>query len=154
MLNLCRDASLADAIRDDAQRLRIFVEETLRLDAPVQGLPRVIASDTLLGGVFLKAGDMVMLRYGAANRDERQFACPAHLELTRKNAGSQLTFGSGIHHCVGAPLARQELNIGFAALVSRLAAFSLDPDFPEPRAEPSLLLRSLPALHIRFAQRD
>jgi cytochrome P450 len=153
MLNLCREPTLAEAIRVDPQRLRTLVEETLRLDAPVQGLPRIVASDIVLGGVALKAGDLVMLRYGAANRDERQFACPAHLDLARKNAGSQLTFGSGIHHCVGAPLARQELNIGFAALIERLTEFSLDPDFPEPRAEPSLLLRSLPHLHIRFAPR-
>ena len=59
-----------------------IVEEVLRFEAPVQGLPRVVARDTELGGYALKKGDVMMLRYGAANRDERQFA----RELPRKAA--------------------------------------------------------------------
>lgn len=150
MLLLCRNPALQDRILGDPKATRTFCEEALRLEAPVQGLPRVVTKDTELGGVPLKAGSMLMLRYGAANRDERHFECPVEVNVERKNAGSQLAFGSGIHHCVGAPLARQELNLGFPALLSRMKNFRLAPGHEEPKAEPSVILRSLPELHIQF----
>lgn len=153
MLLLCQNPQVQDQIRGEPKLIRTFIEETLRLQAPVQGLPRVVAKDTELGGYPLKAGEMVFLRYGAANRDERQFECPNDLDIHRKNAGSQLAFGSGVHHCVGSPLARQELNLGFPALLDRLQNFRLDPDKPEPVAEPSVILRNLPELHIKFDKR-
>lgn len=153
MYLLCKHPEVQDEIRGDSKLIRTFVEETLRLQAPVQGLPRLVAKDTELGGYPLKAGDMVILRYGAANRDERQFACPNDLDVHRKNAGSQLAFGSGVHHCVGAPLARQELNLGFPALLERMENFRFDTSKPEPKAEPSIILRSLPELHVKFDKR-
>jgi cytochrome P450 len=153
MLILCRNPELQEQLRGDPKAVRTFCEEALRLEAPVQGLPRVVTKDTELGGYPLKAGDMLMLRYGAANRDERHFACPAQVDIHRKNAGSQLAFGSGIHHCVGAPLARQELNLGFPALLERMKNFRLAPGHPEPQAEPSVILRSLPELHVTFEKR-
>ncbi len=153
MYLLCQNPEVQDQIRGDAKLTRTFVEETLRLQAPVQGLPRVVAKDTELGGYPLKAGDMIFLRYGAANRDDRQFECPNDLDIHRKNAGSQLAFGSGVHHCVGAPLARQELNLGFPALLERMENFRFDTSKPEPKAEPSVILRSLPALHVKFDKR-
>jgi cytochrome P450 len=153
MLILCRNPELQDQLLDDPKAVRTFVEEALRVEAPVQGLPRVVTQDTELGGYPLKAGDMLMVRYGAANRDERHFECPAHVDIHRKNAGSQLAFGSGIHHCVGAPLARQELNLGFPMLLERMKNFRLTPNAPEPRAEASVILRSLPELHVSFDKR-
>jgi len=153
MLLLCQQPHIQDALFDNPASTKTFVEEAMRLEAPVQGLPRVVTKDTELGGYALKAGDMLMLRYGAANRDERQFACPNDVDLERRNAGSQMAFGSGIHHCPGAPLARQELNLGFPMLMQRLKNFRLDPAFPEPEAEPSFILRSLPKLHIQFEKR-
>lgn len=153
MLLLCQNPQVQDQIRGEPKLIRTFVEETLRLQAPVQGLPRMVAKDTELGGYPLKAGEMVFLRYGAANRDDRQFECPNDLDIHRKNAGSQLAFGSGVHHCVGSPLARQELNLGFPALLDRFENFRLDPDKPEPEAEPSVILRNLPELHIKFDKR-
>jgi cytochrome P450 len=113
----------------------------------------LVTKDTELGGYPLKAGAMLMLRYGAANRDERHFECPAQVNLQRKNAGSQLAFGSGIHHCVGAPLARQELNLGVSSLLSRMKHFRLAPGHEEPKAEPSVILRSLSALNVEFDRR-
>ena len=91
-----------------------------------------------------------MLRYGAANRDERTFNDPDEILLDRSKAGIQMAFGSGVHHCIGAPLARQELNLGFASLLERMENFRLDPDKPAPEAEPSFVLRNLAHLHIRF----
>ena len=153
MLILCQNPEIQDKIRGDAKLVKTFCEETLRLEAPVQGLPRVVKKDTELGGYPLKAGDMIMLRYGAANRDERKFECPAHADVERKNAGAQLAFGTGIHFCVGAPLARQELNLGFPALLERMGNFRLAEGYPEPRAEPSFILRNLPELWIEFDKR-
>lgn len=153
MLLLCRNPELQDALRGDARAIRTFVEEALRLEAPVQGLPRLVTRDTELGGTALPAGAMIMLRYGAANRDERQFPEPDRVDLQREKAGMQLAFGSGVHHCIGAPLARQELNLGFAALLAHARQYRLDPDQPAPRAEPSFILRNLPALHVRFTPR-
>jgi len=147
---LCDNPGLEDRLRADPSRTRVFVEEALRLESPVQGLPRLVTRDTELGGYALKAGDMVMLRYGAANRDERQFPEPDLVDLEREKAGAQLAFGSGVHHCIGAPLARQELNLGFPALLAHGRNFRMDPDQPRPEAEASFILRNLPSLHIIF----
>ncbi len=153
MLLLCRNPHLQDEIRGDARLTRTFVEETLRLEAPVQGLPRLVTRDTELGGCLLRAGELIMLRYGAANRDERQFDNPDEVNVRRQKAGMQLAFGSGVHHCIGAPLARQELNLGFPALLERLQNIRLAPSHPPPQAEPSFILRNLPHLFIRFGRR-
>jgi cytochrome P450 len=153
MLLLCRKPDLQDALRDDPKLVRTFVEEALRLESPVQGLPRLVTRDTELGGYPLGAGELIMLRYGAANRDERQFENPNDVDLHREKAGMQLAFGSGVHHCIGAPLARQELNLGFPALLARIGNIRLDPDRPAPQAEPSFILRNLPHLWIRFERR-
>ena len=150
---LCENPELQDRIRGDEALVRNFVEETLRLEAPVQGLPRLVKKDTELGGVVLTKGDTLMLRYGAANRDERQFERPDDILLDRENPGAHLAFGSGIHHCPGAPLARQELNRGILALLHRMENFRLCSSHPEAKAEPSLILRSLPELWIEFDAR-
>jgi cytochrome P450 len=153
MLILCRQPELQDTLRDDPSLIRTFVEEALRVESPVQGLPRVATRDTELGGYPIKAGEFVMLRYGAANRDERQFPKPTEVDVHRKKAGMQLAFGSGVHHCIGAPLARQELTLGFPALLERIGNIRLVPGHSEPEAEPSFILRNLPHLHIQFEQR-
>jgi cytochrome P450 len=150
MLLLCRNPDAQRELRRDPTLVKTFVEEVLRLEAPVQGLPRLVAKDTELGGFPLKAGELIMLRYGAANRDERQFADPDTLDVHRKKAGSQLAFGAGVHFCIGAPLARQELNLGFPALLERMDNIRIAPGHPEPEAEPSFILRNLPQLHIEF----
>lgn len=150
MLLLCKNPELQDELRDNPALTKTFVEETLRIEAPVQGLPRVVTTDTELGGVELKAGSMVMLRYGAANRDGNQFESPDEVDLHRKRAGAQLAFGSGVHFCIGAPLARQELNLGFPALLKHGKNFRLNPNKPAPEAEASFILRNLPQLHIEF----
>ena len=152
MLLLCRNPGLQAEIRGDAGRIRTFVEEALRMEAPVQGLPRLVTRDTELGGVPLAAGSLIMLRFGAANRDERQFEDPDQVRIDRKKAGMQLAFGSGVHHCIGAPLARQELNLGFAALLERFEDLRLA-DGADPEAEPSFILRNLPTLPICYRPR-
>ena len=113
-----------------------------------------MTKDTVLGGCPLKRGHVMMLNYGAANRDERQFERPDEVDVERAKAGMQLAFGSGVHHCIGAPLARQELNLGFMALLDRMQDIRLATDHPEPQSEPSFILRNVPELHIEFARRS
>jgi cytochrome P450 len=67
-----------------------------------------------------------MLRYAAANRDGAKFACPHQLDVERGNAGAHLAFGAGIHHCLGAQLARYEMIASFEALLARLDNLPLD----------------------------
>ena len=138
---------------ENPTRIANFVEEVLRLESPVQGLMRIALQDTSLGGVELPKGSVIMLRYGAANRDEAVFDDPDRLDVCRGNANRQLAFGSGVHACVGAPLARQEMISAFDAILRRMRRFALDARYPEPDNDPSFLLRGLNSLHITFERR-
>jgi cytochrome P450 len=151
---LCKNPEIQDRIRGDEKLIRNFVEEALRLEAPVQGLPRLVTRDTELCGVPLKKGETLMLRYGAGNRDERQFPNPDEVDLDRPHPGAHLSFGSGTHHCPGAPLSRQELNRGILAILERMENFRLSSVHPTPKPEPSLILRNLPELWIEFERRS
>lgn len=153
MLALCQNPELQDQLRGNPEAVKVFVEEVLRIESPVQGLPRVVMQDTKLGGVDIPAGAFVMIRYGAANRDERQFESPDKVDIERKKAGMQMAFGSGIHHCIGAPLARQELNLGFPALLDRIENIRVAEGKSVPPAEPSMILRNLPELFVEFEKR-
>lgn len=98
---------------------RIAVEELLRYDTPLPMFERWVLEDLDVDGVALRRGMEVGLFYASGNRDPRRFAHPDRLDLTRKD-NPHLTFGLGIHYCVGAPLARVELQTSFAALLKRL----------------------------------
>lgn len=138
---------------DPDKYMRTFVEEVVRLESPVQSLMRFTHEDVELDGVTIPAGAVVNVRYAAANRDERFFECPEKLDLDRPKAGAHMGFGSGVHHCLGAPLARRELIWGFTAVVDRFE----DMDFAEGKNDfsyhPHFLLRSLKELHITFEPR-
>ena len=149
---LCQNPHLQDQLRGSPDRIKVFVEESLRIRAPVQGLPRKVTEDTELGGINIPSGSFIMLRYGAANMDEKQFANPEVVDLERKKAGMQMAFGSGVHFCIGAPLARQELTLGFPALLDRIENIRLNKEHT-PTAEPSMILHNLPELHIQFDKR-
>ncbi|MEQ8690811.1 MAG: cytochrome P450, partial [Pseudomonadales bacterium] len=130
--------------------LRTFCEEVLRLEGPVQGLFRMAAEDIELHGVTIPKGSMVNVRYAAANRDEREFECPEKLDLERDKPGRHLGFGSGIHHCLGAPLARRELFWSFKALVDRVEDLNFIEGMNTFEQAPSFSLRALRELHIEF----
>jgi cytochrome P450 len=125
-----------------------LAEEVLRLEGPVQGLFRTTAVDVDLHGVTIPAGSVVNVRYAAANRDPSQFDCPAEPDLDRENLRSHLAFGFGTHHCLGAPLARRELIIGFRALVDRVDRLWFLDDVNDFRHHPNFCLRALKELHI------
>ena len=140
-------------LRADPSLLRNFVEESLRLESPSQGFFRYALRDSELHGVKIPAGSMLHLRFAAANRDPEQFSDPDRLDLRRPNPGAHLAFGQGEHHCLGAPLARLELNQAFRALLERFEGFRLAPGRPRPRHVPGLSLRSLAELHVELVPR-
>lgn len=151
VLLLCRDRKTYQTLAGDPDRhLRGFIEETLRLETPVQTLYRVTTQAVEIGGVPIPAGEMISLRFGAANRDARHFACPADLDLERRNSASHLAFGSGIHHCIGAPLARREMYWAFRVLLQRCRDIRLVPGHETPTHQPGAMLRALKELPIEF----
>jgi cytochrome P450 len=129
-----------------------FVEEVLRLEAPLQGMFRIATRDAVLGGVEVPARALLIAMFGAANRDDAQFEDAAVLDLDRANARTNLAFGNGIHFCIGAALARAEARIGFETLLSRLVDIRLADGvtFDDLTYEPSFLLRGLTALPLTF----
>jgi cytochrome P450 len=125
MKTLIERSDLADQIHRNPERARPFVEETLRVTAPLQTLFRRALIDVEIGGVTIPAGSMVEVRFGAANRDPRKFTCPAEINLDRPNSTSHLSFGTGVHLCIGNQLARGELRLAFQSLTRRLTGFRM-----------------------------
>ena len=141
-----------DLLRSDPERfLPVLVEEVLRLEGPVQRLFRTTAVDVELHGVTIPAESMIVINYAAANRDEREFDRPAEFDLARDDSKRHLAFGFGIHHCMGAPLARRELLYSFRAFVDRIDDFSLVDDINDYSIAPNYSLRALKELHIEFS---
>ena len=130
--------------------LRTFCEEVVRLEGPVQGLFRIAANDIEMHGVLIPKGAMINVRYAAANRDEREFECPADLNLEREKPGRHIGFGSGIHHCLGAPLARRELFWAFQALIDRVDGMRFTVGANSFEVAPNFSLRALQELRIEF----
>jgi cytochrome P450 len=106
------------AVVDDPSLLPSAVEESLRFDSPVQGLARTLTADVELHGTTVPKGDKVLLLYGAANRDDREFPNPDAFDIHRL-VERQLAFGHGIHFCLGAPLARLEARVVYSELLER-----------------------------------
>lgn len=138
-------------LKSDPERyLRTFIEEVVRLEGPVQGLQRFTTCDVSFHGVTIPKGSVINVRYAAANRDPAHFPDPDRIDLERKNAATHLGFGSGVHHCLGAPLARRELWWGFTAFLERIEDFRLAPGKNHLRHVPNFYLRCLKELHIEF----
>jgi cytochrome P450 len=126
------------------------VEEILRLTTPTANMWRRTSCDTRIGGVEIPKGAMVLVRYASANRDERVFPDPDRFDVERANAPDHLAFGYGIHFCLGAQLARKELQQSLRAFSARMANPRITPGSPPPRHSPNILLRGLDALHLDF----
>lgn len=151
VLLLCEHPDQYQLLMSDLDRyLPVFIEETLRLQAPVHGLFRVATRDTELSGVTIPARSIVHVRYAAANRDSDQFQCPQALDLTREKAAAHVAFGAGKHACIGAPLARREMHWAFSALLRQVKNLRLAPGKNDLTHQPGLMLRALKALHVQF----
>ncbi len=150
---LLEDPAPILAVRQNPKLLENLAEEILRLESPAQGMFRRCAASARLGDVELAEGELLSIRFGAANRDPGQFPDPDRIDLHRRKPGNHLAFGVGRHVCVGAALARQELISAFRALLDRLDDFRPAPDMPAPRYLPSFFGRNLDELHLCFSHR-
>jgi cytochrome P450 len=149
MLQLCSRPALLARLRARPADIPAFLEESLRYDAPVQGLFRVATADTELGGVRIPAGAHVWVLYGSGNRDESVYAAPDDLDPDRPGLRSHLAFGYGPHFCIGAPLARAVARIAFEVLLERSSVIALqDPAFV-PVYEPSYVMHGMRTLPVR-----
>jgi cytochrome P450 family 144 len=149
---LAEDQALQDHLRDCPEKIPAFIEESLRLESPFRFQMRTIPADTLLGGVEIPAGATVLLLFGAANRDSSTFENGDAIDLNRKVPRRHVAFGRGIHHCVGAPLARLEARVVLSRLLELSSEIRLDPRQP-PRWVSSLMVRRHEQLAVRITPR-
>ncbi|MCL7466737.1 cytochrome P450 [Phaeovulum sp. NW3] len=140
----------AEALRKDEAKIRGFVDEVIRYEAPTQGLRRRTTRDVELAGTLIPKDSVVIVRYGAANRDAAKFECPHVFNMSRKNAGQHLGFGAGPHFCIGAILANAEISEGILAVLRRLRNIELARPLDEPIHRPNFLTLPLRELPIRF----
>ena len=124
------------------------VDEMLRYDTPVMGVARRAGEDMIIDGVALARGDRVNFAIAAANRDPEMFENPDAFEL-RRTVRSKITFGVGAHFCLGAHLARLQVEVAVRALAEEFPALQLTDASPQWR--PTVLLRLLTALPVRVA---
>jgi cytochrome P450 len=125
VIALTRHPDQLAALRAEPEGWPNAVEEILRYDTPVQFVPRVAAEDVDIEGYSIRAGEAVFVMYGGANRDPAVFDNPNAFDITRANAREHLTFGTGVHTCLGAALGRMEVQIGLQTLFERFPQLSL-----------------------------
>lgn len=147
--NLARFPDQCELLRSDPSILTTAVEEFIRSATPILNMRRTVTADHELHGQRLCAGDQVLLMYGAANSDEREFEEPERFDVTRRR-GSHVAFGFGTHFCLGANLARLELRVLFEELLSRLPHFALVPGHL-PEFAPGYFTRTLKELWIEIS---
>ena len=141
-------------VEADPELIPNLVEEVLRLTTPTANMWRKVKETSVLGGVEIPEGSMLLVRYASANRDESKFPDPDRFDVHRENVSEHLAFGHGIHFCIGAMLARKEMQVAFQRILARLDALQLAPGHPAPRHKPNVLLRGLSELHLSFERRS
>jgi cytochrome P450 len=144
VLALLRAPDQLELLRRSPDLIAGAVDELLRFDSPVQMTQRVAIEDLDLAGHRVRAGDEILLVLGAANRDPSAFAEPNRLDVTR-DARRHVAFGGGIHHCLGASLARLQGQVALSALLARFSRLALA---GPPIRRPTFTLRGLESLPI------
>jgi cytochrome P450 len=139
-----------ERLRDERHLLPNAVEELLRWDSPVQLDGRRVFERLDVHGITLEAGSHVVTLLGAANRDPRAFEDPETLDIGREPSPI-MSFGAGIHFCLGAPLARAEGRVLFDRLLDRHPVIEPAWGDERPRYRDSIVLRGLESLPVRFA---
>ena len=124
LLHLARFPDQRELVRREPERLPAAIEELLRFDAPIQTLVRTTTRDVDWSGATIPEGAKVHLIWASANRDERRWPDPDRLDITRQPQ-RHVAFGEGIHHCLGAPLARLEGRIALEELIRRIPDYAV-----------------------------
>jgi cytochrome P450 len=149
ILQLGRHPGQYAKLHADPSLARSTVEEALRFDPPVQITGRISMTDITVDGQTMSKGQQAVCVIGAANRDPDEFGDDAgSFDITRGNSANHVSFGAGIHFCVGAPLARLESQVAFKTLAQRVKSYEVATDAPEYKE--NFVLRGLQSLPIRF----
>ena len=148
-LIVLRDETLQERFIAEATVMTTAVEEFLRYEGPINAFARAATVDHELGGKVIKAGDRLFAMVASANRDPAHFAAPDDVDIGR-NPNRHVTFGHGIHFCLGAPLARMEAQIALPALHRRYPEMRLvgEPDWID-----NMILRGIRRLDVRLGRR-
>ncbi len=140
-------------LRAEPQRIGAAVEELLRFDGPLQSaIPMLAVAPVEIGDVTVPAGEVVVISLLAANRDPARLPDADRLDVTRPDTSQRghLAFGHGIHHCLGAPLARLEARIALGAVIARYPRLRLALPAAELVRTPGLLMNGLVELPVRL----
>jgi cytochrome P450 len=124
---LSRRPELVAQLKNSPDLIPAFIEELLRFSPAGAGTLRITTESVVLANITIPKGEMVMAVLASANRDPHRFSNPDEFDLFRSNAKRHMTFGYGIHNCVGAALARLELKVAFEVLLQEFNAFSCPP---------------------------
>ncbi|MBO0917019.1 cytochrome P450 [Streptomyces sp. NBC_01260] len=143
---LLRHPGQLAALRADHGLLPSAIEELMRYDTPLQMFERWVLDDIEIGGTVIPRGSEVALLFGSANRDPARFPDPDTLDLSRQE-NPHITFGAGIHFCLGAPLARVELAASFGELLRRAPGMRL---VAEPEWNPGYVIRGVKELRVEL----
>ncbi|HEX2025160.1 MAG TPA: cytochrome P450 [Actinomycetota bacterium] len=142
---LFRNPDQLAMLRSDHSLVRRAVEELMRYDTPLQMFERWVLEDVEIAGQRVAKGQELALLFGSANHDPARFEDPDRLDITREH-NPHMSFGAGIHFCLGAPLARVELDVSFSTILRRLARMEL---VAEPEWKPNYIIRGLKTLRVR-----
>jgi cytochrome P450 len=146
-------AELLQRSVDDDRLLNRFVEELLRIEPPVRGLSRMTTKEVTLGGKTLPAGAHLLLMYASANEQEDVFPEPRSFNIERPNIGRHLSFGGGVHRCVGLALARMEIKVAAREIVRRMGNIRLAIAPEEITYLPTVATQSIERLPVTFERR-
>lgn len=154
LLLLARHGGMLDRLRADKSLVTKFVEESLRLEPPIQGFYRFAMQDTEIGGMPIPEGSRVFVLYAGANHDAEMWgdSCP-HLDLERTNGSQHLAFGLGPHTCLGAPLARLEGRLVVEAIIDQIESIELLVEPDEVEYAPSFINHGLATLPVKLTFR-
>jgi cytochrome P450 len=143
-LALFRHPEQLRVLQEEPARLRDGVEEMLRYDTPLQLFERWVLDDIEVGGTVIPRGSEVALLFGSANRDPARFDEPDRFDVTRPAVDNRhVSFGAGLHYCLGAPLARLELSASFGTFLRHAPGMRL---LSEPRWRPNYVIRGVEEL--------
>lgn len=155
---LGENPELQNRIRADRALIPNFVEEVLRLDGPTKAVFRLARRRVMVGDIEVAPGGLVMLAQAAMNRDPRKFEEPNTFDVDRGNARENVSFGLGIHACIGSPLARVEAKLALNKLLDRVKDIRIDEAVHGPadarryNYEPNYTQRALRSINVTFEQ--
>jgi cytochrome P450 len=148
LFGLLSRPSQLDAVRADRDLVPQAIEEALRWETPALSVARAAAGDVELGGVRIPSGALVAVSLGAANRDPGRYPDPDAFDIFREDK-QHMSFGDGVHKCLGMHLARLEMRVLLNTVLDRLPGLRLDPGAEDPHIH-GMLFRSPPNLPVRF----